>query len=145
MKDKKAILLETMSKAIDLVDALSEEELNKIAKGLSRIVIRIDRINKEDVPPRQPKVRASAHSTSFDTETDAVAKSLQILQTREEGIKLLGDACPTKSKLSALARHLDLHVLKEDDSDVIRDKIIEATIGFRLRSSAVLGTSLQKP
>jgi hypothetical protein len=42
-------------------------------------------------------------------------------------------------RVTAFARRLDLHVLRDDGAEKLRDKIVEHTIGFRLRSSAVRG------
>lgn len=64
---------------------------------------------------------------------------LRQLESREDGSRLLIRAQLTKDELEELARLMDLPVYREDDSQRLRDKIVEASIGARLNSQAIRG------
>lgn len=56
-----------------------------------------------------------------------------------QGAALLRRAAPTKTDLVNLARHLDLPVSKRDTVEQLSDRIVDTTIGYRLRSAAIRG------
>jgi hypothetical protein len=64
---------------------------------------------------------------------------LRRLESREEGSRLLTNAQLTRDELEELARLMDLPVLREDDAQRLKDKIVEASIGARLNSQAIRG------
>ena len=59
------------------------------------------------------------------------------MNSREDGFKLLVDKCSSRLDLEVLARKLDIPFTKKDIIEKLKDKIIEGTIGFRLRSQAI--------
>jgi hypothetical protein len=65
---------------------------------------------------------------------------LRSLASRDEGLNLLYSAKLSKKELEQLARMMDLPVLREDDADRLRHKIVEASIGSQLNSRAIRGT-----
>jgi len=65
--------------------------------------------------------------------------SLKSVGTRDAAHKLIEDAALTRSKLTQLARLLDLPARGNDNAARIKEKIVEATIGFRLTSRAIRG------
>jgi hypothetical protein len=64
---------------------------------------------------------------------------LRRLESREDGSRLLTRLQLNKNELEELARLMDLPVLREDDAERLREKIVEASIGSRLNSQAVRG------
>jgi hypothetical protein len=68
-----------------------------------------------------------------------LATQLRELSSREEGWDLLRREDLTKKELEKLARILDLPVLREDDAERLRLKIVEQCIGSRLNSRAIRG------
>lgn len=64
---------------------------------------------------------------------------LQSTTTREQAFRLLEMWHLNASELRGLARSLDIAVRKDDGVDRLRDKIVEGTIGFKLRSGAIRG------
>lgn len=66
-----------------------------------------------------------------------LAAQLRQLPSREEGVSFLVGAQLLKNELEELARMMDLPVLREDDADRLRQKIIESSIGSRLNSRAI--------
>ena len=45
----------------------------------------------------------------------------------------------SKDDMARLARQLDIQVQKSDSADQLKARIIESTIGFRIRSAAIQG------
>lgn len=68
-----------------------------------------------------------------------IADKLQTLRSREAGERWLQDEAPNRRMLEALARFLRLPVQRDDTVERLRAKIIENTIGSRLRSEAIQG------
>ena len=58
-----------------------------------------------------------------------VAESLKLMDTREEGRRLLEDSTDTKDDVVRLARHLDVPFQKSDTTEQIKARVIETTIG----------------
>lgn len=71
----------------------------------------------------------------------AIAAQLQVLKSREDGESLLREKIPNKRGLEEFARFLQLPVQRDDTTERLRAKIIENTIGSRLRSEAIQGKS----
>ena len=112
------------------VEVLSEADLRGIAEGDFELVLEV-RVRK---PQKRPSETRTAES-SFEE----IIGELDSLQSREAGVRLLEERELTKKDLELLARKVDLPVLKSDSVARLRDKIVEATIGYRLRSEAVHG------
>lgn len=74
---------------------------------------------------------------------EQVAETLQNLDTREEGLRILTDFCSAKKDLQSLAIYIDIPNSKKDSIQTLRERIIEATIGYRLRSRAIQGEPIE--
>ncbi|MEJ6486004.1 hypothetical protein N0Y54_32860 [Nostoc punctiforme UO1] len=115
------------------------KQLNNQAKTtpqLGSIEDKQDTVNStETCPTEQVEIKAEK------LKTEEVAGKLQKLNTREEGFRVLDDFCPTKKDLQSLAVCIDIPNNKKDVIQALREKIIEATIGYRLRSRAIRGES----
>lgn len=62
-------------------------------------------------------------------------------ETREELQRFLSKTYPRKSEIEPLLRSLRIPVIKTDAYDSMIDKIVDATVGYRLRSQAIRGNS----
>jgi hypothetical protein len=60
---------------------------------------------------------------------------------REKGLTLLRKEYVDRSFLKRLARKIDLPISDRDNIEILAEKIIEATIGYRLRSKAIQNSS----
>ncbi len=49
---------------------------------------------------------------------------------------------PTKVHIVAVARKLRVHTTKSDDLDAVVNKVIDATLGYRLRQQAIRGDTV---
>ena len=110
------------------VEQMSNEELARLNEPGTEIEIRVLRRRAKDELPSEARLDL----------VDIVAK-LTESPSRAEASKLLESGYETKKTLEQIARHLDVAVLRQDKAETLRDKIIEATVGARLRSEAIKG------
>jgi hypothetical protein len=118
--------------------ALSEKEVRAVLDGRARIELHLVEVVKPRAKERVPPARR----TEIDTGTlkEAVHRLRQML-TREDGRDYLLTHFGTKEELVLLARSVDVPVRDRDPRSSIEDKVIDATIGFRLRSDAIQNRS----
>lgn len=110
------------------LEKMSDEELARFSEPGTEIEIKVLRRRiRDDVAPN-----------ALVDMTETVAK-LTASASRSEASKLLEDSFATKKALEQIARHLDVVVSKQDKAETLRDRIIEATVGARLRSEAIQG------
>ena len=115
----------------DFISKLSKTEVEDLLNRRSRLVVE---------PSEGTRKTGTAPKRLTDQEVKEILYHLNLAPTREDGIEILDKNCRTRSRLVALARAADLPVQKRDKVLTIRDRIIEATIGYRLRSRAIRGT-----
>ncbi len=120
-------VIRVIARLLEQISTESEETLRDIAEG--RATVR--------VVSKRGRERSQEHLSAADL--GALKERLSGIQSREEALKALEEACPTGKQLEQLARSLDLPVQREDTVQRLRDKIVEATVGFKLRSDAIQG------
>ena len=118
------------------IQSLEAGEVDDVLAGAAKLHVRVENGKR----PRKTKPRKPV-----DDELQQVARDLRELTTREEGEKLLDERASSKDDMVRLARILDLPVQKSDTVQQLRSRLIESTIGFRLRSAAIQGTSAKSP
>lgn len=85
--------------------------------------------------------RKAGISQLSSQELHDLSRILGSMKTREEGLTYLENKAYPGLVLRSIAQHLDIPILTRDTVAVMRDKIIEATIGYQLRSKAIRGYS----
>ena len=135
LKSKEAVLT-LLRELVRQVQSIDDEQISDVMAGRGRLELRVVRSKRGSSTKR---TGLSAH------EVHQLGESLRSAQTREEGNALLDESVSSKEDLTRLARHLDAPVQKTDSTDQIRARIIESTIGFRIRSAAIQGTPANKP
>jgi len=115
-----------------LVKKMSDEELKMLTEG----DVTIDLVKKDE--SRKPINRAK-DSFLRRSEIEPIVSQLRSMDEREQGVALLSKLHLNKASLELVARHIDLPVTQRDNMETLREKIIEATIGYRLRSMAIQG------
>lgn len=110
------------------ISKLSKQEVNDLIKGRSQLVL-----------ASKKKTKKPARKQLTDQDAKEILNRLNGAATREEGRQILEKDCKFKSDLEVLARSADLPVQKRNTIAILRDRIIEATIGYRLRSKAIRG------
>jgi hypothetical protein len=113
------------------VQALTESEWEDMRAGRLRFTIAAERV------AAKPRSRSVPSLTSSDVED--VATRLRQMSDRDAGRSLLREMLPAKESLLRLARYLDLPVNSKETVERLQDRILEGTIGFRLRSQAIQG------
>ena len=109
--------------------SLSDEDLEAIAKKELRFTL-------------SPTRTRSAPAKSRDTvDYDELLRSLQESESREAADEHLKSYRLRREQLITLARRLDVPAMKGDNSDRLVARIVESTVGFRLRSAAVRGVA----
>jgi len=83
------------------------------------------------------KKEKSKHAVDANIDYEKIKKDLHSISNREEGSKYLDQHCKRKKELTALAKIMDIPIQKSDKLKTLKEKIIESTIGFRLRSAAI--------
>ncbi|MFF0963955.1 hypothetical protein ACWDQO_11360 [Streptomyces sp. NPDC003703] len=113
------------------LQSLSPEQVEDLAAGRSRISL------VRTQAPREAKT--SRRGPSVDLEQ--LRLYLSGAESREVGEEYLKKQKLSRADLQALARVLDIPVRKGDNMDAIRESVVEATIGYRLRSDAIRGNA----
>jgi hypothetical protein len=129
MPSKRSELANILRRLADYVDNHPDEDLAPIFKQAAALM---------PPPERQKKLPPSK---LLPPDVRAIAAQLQTLQSREAGDGLLRERAPNRSGLEAIARFLQLPVQRDDTVERLRAKIVENTIGSRLRSDAIQGKS----
>ena len=113
--------------------SLTVAEVKALADGRAEltVVTKGERTRKRPSKASKPDL-ATLHS---------VLQYLHGARDREVGLAKLEREVSTKTALESLARLADLPVQRNDTIEDLRQRIIEATIGYRLRSQAVKGNN----
>jgi hypothetical protein len=112
------------------LESMSDEELTRLNEPGAEIEIKVvRRRSKEEVAP----------IVQIDL-ADIIAK-LALVESRADASMFLKQNFGTRKILEQIARSLDVVVLKQDKTEILRDRIIEATVGARLRSDAIQGNN----
>lgn len=106
---------------------LTSEELEDLAAGRAAIEL----VQKR----RAVRSRGGLDENGIEN----MLKKLSSLQDRDEGAAYLERSVTTRADLERVATALDLPSEKRDTVARIRQRVIEATIGYRLRSEAIQG------
>lgn len=129
-------LAKILHRLAQLVERSSKAELGALLSGSASLAISPGSGAVRDDDKRDPGKRRRPHS---DKDLAGLAIRLRHVESREMAYQLLARAQLTKNELEQLARMLDLPVQREDDAEKLRQKIIEASIGSRLNSRAIIG------
>nr|VFJ91327.1 MAG: hypothetical protein BECKLFY1418B_GA0070995_102518 [Candidatus Kentron sp. LFY]VFJ93291.1 MAG: hypothetical protein BECKLFY1418A_GA0070994_103030 [Candidatus Kentron sp. LFY] len=135
MKNTNAqVMAKVLTKIAQAVRRLDESEIEKLLAGDFRVELVLG--------AREKRHNKNAVNPDADAEKDIsdVARRLRSLDDRDEGRFILEQRVPNKDLLTRLVRYLDLPLHKQETTERLKDKIIEATIGYRLRSRAIRGT-----
>jgi len=122
---------------LNFLKTLSKSELKDLETGDSTIKFSVN--SKHDKEKNIKTANESLKDHKLVKELEKLKDNLYNMNNREDGLFLLERHSPTRSRLEALAKLLDISVTKRDSVEHIRTKIVDTTIGFRLRSKAIRG------
>lgn len=115
----------------EALDALSEDELKKLCDPQYVVEVKAIRRRTKDEPSLLPP----------DTSAEDAIAQITSLPSRQDAQALLDSKFPSKKALELIARKLDIPIIRQDKVEDLRDKIVEATVGARIRSQAIQGTT----
>ena len=127
MERQSESLIEVVSKFSSFLQSLSKKDIEDIAKGDK--IVRFSIVSKEII--------TSDTTPNSEVNVDEIASKLRSFDTREEGELLLNDLSLKRVDYERLIRFLDLPFNKKDNLAKMKEKVLEGTIGYRLRSRAV--------
>lgn len=126
-----------LSHLAEAAHALSEKEVTAVLEGRARVVIQVEKVRYS----KQSRRNNSGVDDRKSIALQEAADSLRGMATREAGQSFLQTHFKSRSDLLRLARMLDLPVGERDPRNRMEEKIVDATIGFRLRSDAIQNRS----
>jgi hypothetical protein len=88
----------------------------------------------------RPARRGKRADEEIQVNVEQVRNALGGMDTREAGIRYLEDMHLSRDALRDLVAALDLPATHSDNMERLRNRVVEALIGYRLRSNAIRGT-----
>lgn len=129
-------ILDTIS---DKLSKLSKNEIQLLINGDADIDILIVR---KDVKSKNLRVNDKLGLEKLDTFSKVISRLGEAV-SRDAGIIILEEIIPLKNDLESFAKHIDVVVSKSDRVENIKNKIVDATIGAKLRSGAIQGKEVE--
>ena len=114
------------------IQAMDDSEFERVLSGKSRLEIRPPKKKSEE---QQPRIRCS------DEDLERLREALRSTNTRERARELIERFLHTKAELTRFARVLDIPVPKSTSSEQLKDRLVEGTVGYRIRSAAIRGNA----
>jgi len=130
MTNSKQVNIKVIKKIFDFLSKCSQEDLDMLAKGDAKLTLSTTSTRKS--------VNKSKDFNIF-VENDLIVKNLYKVASRKAAYELLDEAKLTKAELEDLARYIDIPVSQRDNISRIKERIVENTVGHRLRSEAIQG------
>ena len=116
------------------IQAMDDSEIEGVLAGQSRLEIR---------PPVDKSSRSRTRSRCTDEDFTKLQDTLRNTDTRERARELIDELLHTKAELIRFARALDIPVPTSISSEKIKDRLVEGTVGYRLRSAAIRGNAFK--
>ena len=111
------------------IQAMDEVTLSRVLEGGFRIDTDL---------PRKPK-QTRKQSACSDQQLRELKAALSEIDSHEEAKLVIGNSLRSRAQLVSFARALDIPAPKNATSEEIKDRLVEATVGFRVRSAAIRG------
>ena len=110
------------------IQKMDDSEIESVLAGELRLEIR---------PPQKKSKKQPTRNRYLADEFEKLQDALQNTDTREHARELIDSFLHTKEELTRFARVLDIPVPKSISSEQIKDRLVEGTVGYRLRSAAI--------
>lgn len=132
MREVPVDVLEKLSRQlIDAVTRASDADLQAVREGRAMLLLHVD-----GAPRQRPARKREQHSLT-PNEADDLIEKLRLSTSREDGLNLLVQHCKLKEDLLRVAKRLDVPIPRDSTIERTQQHIIEATIGYKLRSNAI--------
>jgi hypothetical protein len=133
-KDLKRALVTLLRELTRQIQTMDDDEIAELVSGTARIEVTF--AGKKKLP-------TGKRSKATDEDVSHLLERLRAASSREEGERILNENEMSRGALARLARQLDIRLDKAQPIEDVRARIIESTIGYRLRSAAIQGVSPQ--
>jgi hypothetical protein len=134
MKNKRTELANILRLLADYIDRCPDPELAPIFEQAAALMQLAD---------SQKKTHTQYLGKFGADDLREIVVKLRDLPSRDAGVAFLHVQAPTRRALEVLARFLQLPVQRDDTVERLRTKIVESTVGSRLRSDAIQGKESQ--
>ena len=116
-----------MERFLAFLNKLPQVVVKEIENGEKRIEINVISTPKESDEPILQNSVVVSESISL----------LNSMQSREEAYSYMSSSDLKKADLEAICKQLDLPLTKKENIKTLQEKIIEGTVGYKLRSQAI--------
>ena len=123
------ILVKEFEKMISFFKSLKKDELNSIIKKEKEIIF--------ELRDKKDEVKKNIEKLMSDEEIENIILKLNSMKERIDGEECLIDLKLNRQNLEKVLKKLDTPFVKKDSISKLYDKIIESTIGYKLRSQAI--------
>ncbi len=113
------------------LQAMDDEDFSRILSG-EKFEIRL----REKREPKRAKSDTQTKSIAFDQLRQELVKA----KSRKEARELIEENIQDQVSLLAFAQHIEVPIPKSASSEKIKDRLVEATVGYQFRSAAIRGT-----
>ncbi len=131
----KNIFTNLLQQFTKLLDLLSDDDVQDIINGKKCFTIGTVVEKDKALAKKETNIDKVASTNLINLE-----ELLQKVHSRSEAEELLKNS--KKTDLQKLAKALDIPVQSRDNISKIKEKIIESTIGFKLRSQAIRNSNI---
>lgn len=121
-------MLNEVRKFLNFLDSLSDEDKKNLVNGERIVLFSIS---------KSSNIEKTKARNLEDSEIELIILHLKEFDNREEADSYLGNKQLSRDNYKVLIKALDLPYNKKDNITQMRAKIIEGTVGFRLRSEAI--------
>ncbi|MDG4767728.1 hypothetical protein O7632_27070 [Solwaraspora sp. WMMD406] len=115
-----------LAEVVELVRSLSVDDVERLLKGEAKLAV----VSRSVKP-------SSNRNFASSIDIDGIRSTLVAMDSRDDGLLYLRQLKLSRNALQALSEAMDLPVRKSDKIEDLMGNLIEATIGFRLRSNAI--------
>ena len=121
-----------LRKIANAIEGMSDIELESFFNSISLST-------RPEVPRtnRNAKRKKQSFTKLGSSLSKEILEQISNSPTREIGFDILEKQGFTRTELASLARRREIHINRDDKAERIKEKIIESTIGSRLRSNAI--------
>ena len=129
-RDKADLLRAHFARA---AERITDEQLQKLLSGEARLSVTV-RVNKAPVARRRDIAAVQVRD-----DFDKIERRFREAKSREECVVMVEHLLPEKAEMFAFAQYLHLPVQRKEGQKRIRDQIVDATAGARIRSEIIRG------
>ncbi|GEO41483.1 hypothetical protein SAE02_56310 [Skermanella aerolata] len=128
-----AILLRQLA---SLVEAMTISDIEAVVNNNAKLSLNIRKSKKERILDKG-QVGEFLNTKEPKLDIELIRMKLDQIDTRDNAANFLLDVAGKKHDLVLIAREMSIPVQSSDTIETIRNKIVDATVGYRLRSKAI--------